>query len=232
MASVLLLSLILVLSAAICHDSEIERDTLSSIPLPMDFFQYNLLHNCFHKTVAKRCLRLQGGLDDLRLPATFEDIGECLYSCLGLANKFASLDEIRSAYRKKALRWHPDKNPDCPGYAEHRFKEIQRAYVVLTNSDDRAFYDSHRDRILAAGQQRAKLRSTSAWFSNEGVIKRRRGEGGPDKPRNIFDVLMRRKQRFPCSPGPRSATSGPSAFDYLMRRGSSTAATDRTRRSE
>ena len=38
------------------------------------------------------------------------------------------------SYRKQALRWHPDKNPDNKEEAEKRFKEISEAYEVLSNS--------------------------------------------------------------------------------------------------
>lgn len=39
-------------------------------------------------------------------------------------------------YRKAALKWHPDKNPDNKEYAEQRFKEIAEAYEVLSDSKE------------------------------------------------------------------------------------------------
>uniref|UniRef100_A0ACB8G3C4 Uncharacterized protein n=1 Tax=Sphaerodactylus townsendi TaxID=933632 RepID=A0ACB8G3C4_9SAUR len=54
------------------------------------------------------------------------------YEALGLPRN-ASLDAIKKAYRKKALKWHPDKNPDNKQYAEQRFKEIAEAYEVLSD---------------------------------------------------------------------------------------------------
>jgi len=61
------------------------------------------------------------------------------YEVLGVA-KTASGDEIKKAYRKVAIKFHPDKNPDDPT-AEDKFKEAAEAYEVLSNDDKRARYD-------------------------------------------------------------------------------------------
>jgi DnaJ-class molecular chaperone len=52
----------------------------------------------------------------------------------------ASDQEIKSAYRKLALQYHPDRNPDKPE-AEERFKEVTEAYAVLADTDKRSLYD-------------------------------------------------------------------------------------------
>ena len=61
------------------------------------------------------------------------------YHILGISKK-ASQKEIKEAYRKLALRYHPDKNPGN-AYAEERFKEISHAYQVLRDSEKKAQHD-------------------------------------------------------------------------------------------
>ncbi|XP_051145639.1 uncharacterized protein LOC127261359 isoform X2 [Andrographis paniculata] len=68
----------------------------------------------------------------------------CYYSVLGV-RKDASSSDIRSAYRKLALKWHPDrwaKNPSAAGEAKRRFQKIQEAYSVLSDKGKRSMYDA------------------------------------------------------------------------------------------
>ena len=62
------------------------------------------------------------------------------YEILGI-NKDASKSEIKKAYRKLALKYHPDKNPDKS--AEEKFKDISEAYAVLYDDDKRKLYDMY-----------------------------------------------------------------------------------------
>ena len=61
------------------------------------------------------------------------------YEVLGV-DKSATPEEIKKAYRKKAIQYHPDKNPGDK-VAEEKFKEAAEAYDVLSNPDKRSRYD-------------------------------------------------------------------------------------------
>ncbi|HEY4580061.1 MAG TPA: molecular chaperone DnaJ [Candidatus Acidoferrales bacterium] len=56
-------------------------------------------------------------------------------------NRSATADEIKSAYRKSALKWHPDRNPSQKETAEAKFREATEAYSVLSDAKKRAAYD-------------------------------------------------------------------------------------------
>jgi molecular chaperone DnaJ len=62
------------------------------------------------------------------------------YLVLGI-NKDASQEEIKRAFRRLALRYHPDRNPQDQKQVEERFKEINEAYQVLSDKDKRQRYD-------------------------------------------------------------------------------------------
>jgi len=67
-----------------------------------------------------------------------------LYIVLGIEPS-ATPDEIKKAFRRRALIEHPDKNPQDPEAASKRFLEVQQAYEVLSDEQERAWYDSHKD---------------------------------------------------------------------------------------
>jgi len=66
---------------------------------------------------------------------------DVLYKTLGVSPN-ASEEEIKKAYRKLALQYHPDKNKENKEHAESRFKEITNAYNILSNADKRRQYDT------------------------------------------------------------------------------------------
>jgi DnaJ-class molecular chaperone len=93
------------------------------------------------------------------------------YSILGIS-KSASDAEIKSAYRKKALEYHPDKNksPD----AVDKFKEVNKAYEVLSDSKKRQMYDQYGHEAFEKG---AGSSGTGDW-SGEGPFRYYTNVGG------------------------------------------------------
>ncbi|KAH0627748.1 hypothetical protein JD844_008034 [Phrynosoma platyrhinos] len=79
---------------------------------------------------------------------TVSTMGKDYYKALGIQSG-ANEDEIKKAYRKMALKYHPDKNKD-PN-AEEKFKEIAEAYDVLSDPKKRAVYDQYGEEGLKTG---------------------------------------------------------------------------------
>lgn len=75
-------------------------------------------------------------------------MGKDFYKILGI-QKGANDDEIKKAYRKLALKYHPDKNKSAG--AEERFKEIAEAYEVLSDKKKRDIYDLYGEEGLHGG---------------------------------------------------------------------------------
>uniref|UniRef100_A0A8C6K8A6 DnaJ homolog subfamily C member 21 n=1 Tax=Nothobranchius furzeri TaxID=105023 RepID=A0A8C6K8A6_NOTFU len=74
----------------------------------------------------------------------------CHYEVLGV-KRDAGDDDLKKAYRKLALKWHPDKNLENAEEAAEQFKLIQAAYDVLSDPQERAWYDNHREALLKGG---------------------------------------------------------------------------------
>ncbi|XP_030493202.2 DNAJ protein JJJ1 homolog isoform X2 [Cannabis sativa] len=98
----------------------------------------------------------------------------CHYEVLGLQQE-CTPDEIRSAYRKMALQLHPDKLVQSglsQAEATAKFQELVQAYEVLSDSKERAWYDSHRSQILFADPNSANsvpdsvIPNLFSFFSN------------------------------------------------------------------
>lgn len=80
------------------------------------------------------------------------------YQVLGV-HREATPDDIKKAYRKLALRWHPDKNPDNKTEAEKKFKELSEAYEVLSDANKRSMYDRY-------GKEGLRSRGRGEHFHN------------------------------------------------------------------
>jgi molecular chaperone DnaJ len=64
------------------------------------------------------------------------------YEVLGVS-RTATVEEIKGAYRKAALKWHPDRSPENKSEAEVKFRECTEAYSVLSDSQKRQLYDTY-----------------------------------------------------------------------------------------
>ena len=82
------------------------------------------------------------------------------YEVLGV-NRDASDDDVKKAYRKLAMKWHPDRNPDNPRAEEH-FKEAKEAYEILSDAQKRAAYDQYGH----AGVDASAAAGAGAGFGN------------------------------------------------------------------
>ncbi|XP_017757637.1 PREDICTED: dnaJ homolog subfamily C member 21 [Eufriesea mexicana] len=75
---------------------------------------------------------------------------KCHYEVLEIPRN-ASDDNIKKAYKRLALKWHPDKNLNNPEEAKEQFQLIQQAWEVLSDPNERTWYDNHREAILKGG---------------------------------------------------------------------------------
>src|SRR6188508_1591935 len=90
------------------------------------------------------------------------------YEVLGVS-KTASADEIKKAYRKVAMQFHPDRNPGDKA-AEEKFKEAAEAYEVLSDGNKKAQYDRFGHAGLAGNGRGAQGPNMDDIFSQFGDI--------------------------------------------------------------
>jgi len=111
------------------------------------------------------------------------------YAILGVS-KDAGADQIKKAYRKLAMQYHPDKNPGKEEWANQKFKEINEAYAVLGDPEKRKRYD----RYGTAGNVGDIFGSQYTRTGFEDMMKDFRGAGlNYDFMDGIFGDLMKNK---------------------------------------
>lgn len=131
-------------------------------------------------------------------------MGKNYYDILGV-DRIASEQDIKKAYKKMALKFHPDKNKD-PG-AEEKFKEIAEAYDVLADTDKRATFDRYGEDGLK-GNVRRHSASDHAFnnsnhftgFPTGGHAAAGRGQHsfGHIDPFELFRSFFRYRRPFQC----------------------------------
>ncbi len=95
---------------------------------------------------------------------------EDLYATLGV-DPSADAESVRRAYRKLAVRWHPDKNPGDSATAEVMFKKVAAAYEVLSDERKRAAYDGERAERRAGTDPRGGARARGARAPGRGASR-------------------------------------------------------------
>jgi DnaJ homolog subfamily A member 5 len=146
----------------------------------------------------------------------------CHYDVLEVSRD-ATAAELKKAYRKLALEWHPDKNAHRHDEAEARFKEVRGAYETLSDANERAWYDSHREAILKAGAHAAGGEGARPedeinlmpYFNASSAFR-----GFDDAPgsfydvyRKLFDALDKQEQAASLAAGKDSFTPAPTFGD-------------------
>ncbi|MCB1119561.1 MAG: molecular chaperone DnaJ [Chlamydiia bacterium] len=102
-------------------------------------------------------------------------------------SRSASKEEIKKAYRKKALKYHPDRNPGDPE-AEKRFKDISEAYEILSDENKRQIYDHHgKEGLKGMG---AGMGGGAGFSSMEEALRTFMGAFGSSGADSIFDSFF------------------------------------------
>ncbi|XP_050382302.1 uncharacterized protein LOC126799196 isoform X2 [Argentina anserina] len=122
--------------------------------------------------------------------------GSCYYAVLGI-RKDSSSSDIRAAYRKLALKWHPDRwarnqNAAVAGEANRRFQQIQEAYSVLSDQGKRSLYDAG---VYDPLEEEDEVRTLpSPWFGKSSPYTKR---GKLCQNVTVYDAVKKKKAYIP-----------------------------------
>ncbi|XP_062984225.1 dnaJ homolog subfamily C member 21 [Elgaria multicarinata webbii] len=142
----------------------------------------------------------------------------CHYEVLAV-KRDASDDELKRAYRRLALRWHPDKNLENADEAAEQFKLIQAAYDVLSDPQERAWYDNHREALLKGGVD-GEYQDDSLDLLHYFTVTCYSGYGDDGKGfyavyRHVFEMIAKEEmEAMPEEDGEEFPTFGDSQSDY------------------
>ncbi|XP_073537675.1 dnaJ homolog subfamily C member 21 isoform X2 [Phyllobates terribilis] len=142
----------------------------------------------------------------------------CHYEVLGVRRDCTD-DDLKRAYRKLALRWHPDKNLDTAEEAAEQFKLIQAAYDVISDPQERAWYDNHRDALLKGGVD-GEYQDDSLDLVQYFTVTCYSGYGDDNKGfyavyRHIFDLIVKEEMENKINDeGEQYPAFGDSQSDY------------------
>lgn len=116
------------------------------------------------------------------------------YELLGVAKESSEM-EIKRAYRKMALKYHPDRNPDEE--SQEKFKEITQAYEILMDAEKRQIYDRYGEEGLKGGAGRGGGSSDIIDILFNGGRGRGGGRQGPPKTKDVgFQMKVTLKELY------------------------------------
>ena len=115
------------------------------------------------------------------------------YEVLGIS-KSATEKEIKKAYKKLAMKYHPDRNPDNP-VAEESFREVKEAYEILNDPESRQSFDDYGHRAFENGQPRSRGGSEQGGDFNDmfGDMfgQRQQARRHQPQPEKGSDIILR-----------------------------------------
>src|SRR5262249_5969297 len=121
------------------------------------------------------------------------------YEVLGVTQT-ASVEEIKASYRKAALKWHPDRNPENKAEAEGKFRECTEAYTVLSDVEKRQVYDTYGHAGLSGAAGGVDFNGTifqdfhdifGDFFGFEDVMGGRRGRSRSQRGADLrYDMTL------------------------------------------